>query len=80
MQKVFVLLIQDCENISVDVFSDKYQAQLAASAYCEECWDPAWGSTEEFDVSDMIQYYQENTGAKITIIERTINVDSQSYV
>lgn len=80
METVFVLLIQDSENISADVFSDKYQAQLAASSYCEECWDPAWGSTEEFDVSDMIQYYQENTDAKIYIVERTINVDSQSYV
>ena len=77
--KVFVLVIQDSENISADVFSDKYNAQLAASAYCEECWDPAWGSTR-FDISDMIEFYQENTDAKITIIERTINVDSQSYV
>ena len=78
--KVFVLIIQDSENISADVFSDKYNAQLAASAYCEECWDSAWGSTEEFDVSDMIQYYQENTDAKIYIVEREIDKDSQSYL
>ena len=76
--KVFVLVIKD-GDLSAEVFSTYYNAQCAAANYCEEAWDPAWGSYEELYVDDMIEFYQQNSpDTKIYIVEREIDKDTNT--
>lgn len=75
--KVFALVIQD-GDLSVEVFSSYHNAECAAANYCEEAWDPDWQSHEGMYNDHIIEFYKENTGANIYIVEREVDKDTNS--